>query len=84
MRTSWLPSRKQRDTFLTNAALIVICLVALLPVATTLLISFKGEADVTRKPPVIFPCDTPTAAFDLTACRWSTEGYRARIPAHAI
>jgi len=76
VRTSWLPTRKQRDSALTNAALIVICLVALLPIATTVLISFKGEADVTRKPPVIFPCDTPTAAFDLTACRWSIEGYQ--------
>jgi ABC-type glycerol-3-phosphate transport system permease component len=54
----------------------VICLVALLPIATTLLISFKSEEDVTRKPPVIFPCDTPTSAFDLTACRWSIEGYQ--------
>ena len=48
---------------------------ALVPIATTVLISFKREEDVTRKPPVIFPCDTPTSKFDLTACRWSIEGY---------
>jgi multiple sugar transport system permease protein len=30
---------------------------------------------VIRNPPVIFPCDTPTSAFNLTACRWSIEGY---------
>jgi hypothetical protein len=37
----------------------VICAIALIPVATTVLISFKGERDTIRKPPVIFPCDTP-------------------------
>ena len=40
-------------------------------IGTTVLISFKREEDVTRKPPVIFPCDTPTSRFDLRACRWS-------------
>ena len=74
-----LPSRKQRGGLLTNAALILICLVALAPIAATLLISFKREEDVTRKPPVLFPCDTPMAAFDLSACRWSVEGYERVI-----
>jgi hypothetical protein len=45
-------------------------------VATTVLISFKGERDTIRKPPVIFPCDTETRAFDPTACRWALEGYQ--------
>jgi ABC-type glycerol-3-phosphate transport system permease component len=54
----------------------VICLIALIPVATTVLISFKGERDTIRKPPVIFPCDTETSAFDPTACRWALEGYQ--------
>jgi len=58
------PSRKQINAWLVNSALIVICFVALIPVATTVLISFKGERDTIRKPPVIFPCDTPTSAFD--------------------
>jgi len=65
----------------TNLALILITLVALVPIFTTILISFKREEDVTRKPPVIFPCDTPTAKFDLSACRWSIEGYeRVALP----
>ena len=68
-------SRKAREGLLTNLALIIIIFVALVPVATTVLISFKREEDVTRRPPVIFPCDTPTSKFDLTACRWSIEGY---------
>ena len=34
---------------------------------------------MTRKPPVIFPCDTPTSSFDLSACRWSIEGYERVI-----
>jgi multiple sugar transport system permease protein len=69
-------SRRQRDSVLVNAALIIICLFVLLPIATTVLISFKREADVVRKPPVIIPCDSPTSAFDITACRWSIEGYQ--------
>ena len=73
------PSRKTRDGLLTNLALIVITFVALVPIGTTVLISFKREEDVTRKPPVIFPCDTPTSKFDLTACRWSIEGYERVI-----
>jgi ABC-type glycerol-3-phosphate transport system permease component len=78
---SFAPSRKTREGFLANAAMIVILMVALLPIATTVLISFKREQDITRKPPVIFPCDTATAAFDITACRWSVEGYqRVALP----
>jgi ABC-type glycerol-3-phosphate transport system permease component len=74
-------TRKLREGFLTNLALILITLVALLPIATTVLISFKREEDVTRKPPIILPCDTPTAPFDLLACRWSIEGYeRVALP----
>jgi len=71
---SW--SRQQRNSALVNAALILICLFVLLPIATTVLISFKREADVIRNPPVILPCDTPTAGFSITACRWSIEGYQ--------
>ncbi len=70
-----LSTRGQREGLLANLVLLIITLFALLPIATTVLISFKREEDVTRKPPVIFPCDTPTSKFDLTACRWSIEGY---------
>ncbi len=73
--------RRTRETVLANGALILVCFLALLPIAATLLVSFKREEDVVRKPPVIFPCDTPTAAFDITACRWSLEGYeRVLLP----
>jgi len=70
-----LPAGKTRAEFLTNFALLIITLMMLLPIATTVLVSFKREEDVTRNPPVLFPCDTPTSSFDLTACRWSLEGY---------
>jgi len=68
-------ARRTWVRWLTNGALTLICLIVLLPVATTLLVSFKREADVLRKPPVILPCDTPTQGFDPTACRWAVEGY---------
>ncbi len=70
-----LTSRTQRETYLVNFVLLIITLIVLVPVGTTLLISFKRDEDVVRKPPVIFPCDTPTSSFDITACRWSLEGY---------
>ncbi len=69
-------SRKRWNIWLVNGALILISIVALLPVATTVLISFKGERDIIRKPPNFFPCDTETSAFDPGACRWATEGYQ--------
>lgn len=72
-------SRRNWESLLVNLALIIICIFALLPIATTLLISFKLEQDVIRKPPIIFPCDTATSAFDPTACRWSMEGYERVI-----
>jgi ABC-type glycerol-3-phosphate transport system permease component len=69
----WL--RRNWQSLFVHAALIVICLFALLPIATTVLISFKMQQDITRKPPVLFPCDTPTDPFDPDACRWAVEGY---------
>lgn len=68
-------SRQSWEKILVNLGLILVTLFAMLPIATTVLVSFKKEQDVTRKPPVIFPCDTPTQAFDWAACRWSVEGY---------
>lgn len=75
MKNSLLITRRQRTNLLINLGLILVTLFAMLPIATTVLVSFKKEQDVTRKPPVIFPCDTPTQAFDWSACRWSVEGY---------
>jgi multiple sugar transport system permease protein len=76
MRTIFSPSRQNWEYWLVNVALILVCMFAMLPIATTVLISFKQEQDVTRKPPVIFPCDTPSQSFDLGACRWAVEGYQ--------
>lgn len=56
-------------------ALIVIIVLNMLPIALTLIVSFKTQEDIIRTPPELFPCDTPTQSFDLGACRWSTEGY---------
>lgn len=70
-----LLSRKNWDSLLINLALIAVVLFAMLPIATTVLVSFKKEQDVTRKPPVVFPCDTPESSFSWSECRWSVEGY---------
>ena len=75
MRIIPFSSRQSWESLLTNGALILICVLAMLPIATTLLISLKGQQDITRKPPIIFPCDTPTQSFDPSACRWALEGY---------
>jgi ABC-type glycerol-3-phosphate transport system permease component len=75
MRIIPFSSRQSWESLLTNGALILICIFAMLPIATTLLISLKGQQDITRKPPIIFPCDTPTQSFDPSACRWALEGY---------
>lgn len=64
---------------LINATLVLIILFAMIPIATTLLISLKTQQDIIRKPPVIFPCDTENQVFNLTACRWSIEGYERVI-----
>lgn len=69
------PSRRTWENLLINGALILVCLFAMVPIATTVLISFKRQQDITRNPPVIFPCDTPSQAFDPSACRWALEGY---------
>jgi multiple sugar transport system permease protein len=68
-------NRRHWEQWLIHGALALICLIVLLPIFATVLISFKQEQDVLRKPPVLLPCDTPTRQFDLTACRWAVEGY---------
>jgi len=68
-------TRKRWNQIAVNAAILLVIIFAMIPIATTILISFKQEKDVIRKPPVIFPCDTPEKSFDIRACRWSTEGY---------
>jgi ABC-type glycerol-3-phosphate transport system permease component len=68
-------TRRHWENWAIHGALTLICLVVLLPIFTTVLVSFKEEQDVLRKPPVLFPCDTPTSSFAITACRWAVEGY---------
>jgi ABC-type glycerol-3-phosphate transport system permease component len=75
--TNW--SRRATIHRLISLALILVCIFAMVPIATTIIISFKEQADITRKPPVIFPCDTPTSSFDLSECRWAVEGYERVI-----
>jgi len=75
MKKKFYFTRRGASNGLTNLALILITLFAILPIATTVLISFKEQADVIRKPPVVFPCDTPTESFSWNACRWAVEGY---------
>lgn len=59
-----------------HLSLILICLIMLVPIIIAVIESFKQQQDITRNPPTLFPCDTPGQSFDLTACRWSTEGYQ--------
>lgn len=59
-----------------NLGLIFVCIFAMVPIATTVLISFKTQQDITRKPPVIFPCDTESGEIKWSECRWATEGYQ--------
>jgi ABC-type glycerol-3-phosphate transport system permease component len=79
MRHISYPSRRSWQALLINLALILVVIFAMVPIATTVLISLKGEQDIIRKPPVLFPCDTPTRAFDPGACRWAVEGYQRVI-----
>lgn len=60
---------------LVHLLLSAVVVMMLLPVGTTVLVSFKQEQDVLRRPPVWFPCDTATRSFDPGACRWSLESY---------
>ncbi|HFQ94639.1 MAG TPA: hypothetical protein ENK32_11550, partial [Anaerolineae bacterium] len=58
MKNTPLMPRKNRERLLVNLTLILVVLFAMIPIAATVLVSFKKEQDVTRKPPVILPCDT--------------------------
>ena len=69
-------SRRAWEVRLVGFALFLVCLFAVFPIFTTITISFKEQADITRKPPVLFPCDTPEKSFEWSACRWAVEGYQ--------
>ena len=79
MRDILSPKRQTWERRVVNILLIFVVIFAMIPIATTVIISFKKQQDITRKPPVIFPCDTPTSSFDISACRWSVEGYHRVI-----
>jgi ABC-type glycerol-3-phosphate transport system permease component len=67
--------KKQRVQWAPNLITLVVTMALLFPVFATLVISFKQQSDVVRKPPLLFPCDRPGADFDPAACRFFTEGY---------
>ena len=69
-------SRRKWEERLVGLALLVVCVFAIFPIFTTVTISFKEQADITRNPPVFFPCDTPEKSFEWSACRWAVEGYQ--------
>jgi ABC-type glycerol-3-phosphate transport system permease component len=72
-------TRKALRPWIYNLALIAICALMLAPVIGTLLTSLKRQIDVEHRPPVLLPCDTPTANFDITACHFVLEGYQRII-----
>lgn len=72
-------ARKSAVHIAANIAALVVCFIMIFPVFSTLILSFKQQADATRTPPQLFPCDTPERAFDPTACRFVTEGYQRII-----
>ena len=69
-------TRRKWEERLVGFALIMVCIFAIFPIFTTITISFKEQADITRKPPIFFPCDTDEKIFEWSACRWATEGYQ--------
>jgi multiple sugar transport system permease protein len=76
MLKSFRSTPRNWEDRITHIGLILVCIFAVLPIATTLLISFRGQADNIRKPPIVFPCDTETSAFSFGDCRWAVEGYQ--------
>src|SRR4026207_197124 len=74
-----MPNMRMRRVlrqWLINGALTTFCIIMLYPIFSTLLLSIKAPEDVRRKPPVLIPCDSESAAFRLSACRFSLEGYQ--------
>ena len=78
MQRTHLSSRRNLEGLVVNIAILLVVIFAMVPIATTILISFKGERDIIRKPPNFLPCDTPEG-FSLRDCRWSVEGYQRVI-----
>ncbi len=70
---------RTRFHILPNFLLMLICAVMIFPVFATAVISFKQQVDVSRTPPLLFPCDTPESDFVPSACRFFVEGYERII-----
>ncbi|MDX9851041.1 MAG: carbohydrate ABC transporter permease [Anaerolineaceae bacterium] len=68
-------SRRKWEERLIGLTLLLVSIFAIFPIFTTITISFKEQADITRKPPIFFPCDTPEKSFEWSACRWAVEGW---------
>jgi|GEM_PF-193803 len=69
-------ARKSAVTIAANISAIIVCFIMVFPAFSTLVLSFKQQADVVRTPPLLFPCDTPSERFNPSACRFFTEGYQ--------
>lgn len=68
-------AQKTATKITANIAALVVCFIMVFPVFSTVVLSFKQQVDVVRTPPQLFPCDTPTESFSLSACRFFVEGY---------
>ncbi|HUH97311.1 MAG TPA: carbohydrate ABC transporter permease [Anaerolineales bacterium] len=66
----------RKNHWLIHCVLILICLGMMFPIVIAIIESFKLPQDIQRNPPTLLPCDTPTQAFNLGACRWSINGYQ--------
>jgi ABC-type glycerol-3-phosphate transport system permease component len=73
------PRRRQNNTWLIHALLILITLITMVPIFVTVITSFKLQEDIMHLRPSLLPCDTPTQAFNITACRWTLKGYIAAV-----
>lgn len=72
-------ARKPAARIAANIAAIAVCFIMIFPVFSTLVLSFKQQADVIRTPQQLFPCDTPSEPFNIAACRFFIEGYQRII-----
>ncbi|MCX7939587.1 MAG: carbohydrate ABC transporter permease [Thermoflexales bacterium] len=76
-----LRSRRWVSPWVSNVLVVLILAAMLLPIALTVVTSLKREADVLRRPPVLFPCDAPDGTWSLSYCRFVFEGYeRVLVP----
>jgi multiple sugar transport system permease protein len=73
--TAAYTAQKRATPWLVNGLMIAFVALMLLPIVLIVSISFKQEADVLRKPPVLLPCYDEAGNFSLGSCRFVVEGY---------